>query len=716
MWRRSASFQGKVAWGWRFFSFGLLSWSVGQLYFAVLDNFTSISPYPSFADVGYFGLALCFAVGLWLVGEIGKGQRGDVRFTLDAVMISLATGLLYWNLILRASPHPFEYQPWIALAYPLGDLILLMMAVLIALWSPHSPVARRFPLLGIGLVLFLVADAIYQTQAGTFQYSASGPLNVLWTLGAVSIGCWAYFSRPSASQDTMPDIPRWSELAEAALTLLPSFGFMVSLWLLMTTQGLLAHTSKAVQGAALCALLLISLGLVRQVLSLRMELGLRRKLQGQASLDTLTGVFNRRQITERLAGVIRKATQHGTSSAVLFIDLDRFKRINDAFGHRTGDEVLTEAARRIGRCIRDHDSIARMGGDEFVVILSRIRDAQEAGLVAQRILHAVSRPIVLNDQSFALTASIGIAVSPDDGQVGEALVHHADLAMYQVKKGSRNGYQFYSETLKVDVQPQLKIEAQLLGALERGEFQLHYQPLVELKSGRIHSLECLLRWVSPVLGAVPPGTFVPLAEERGLIVEMGSWVLRQAAEHVSTWREAGHSQLCVSVNISPVQFEQPDFVALVDSILVEYRLPGQALLLELTEGSLIKDLSASNVKLAQLRARGIRIGLDDFGTGFSSLSYLRQLQVDILKIDRSFINAMEAEGSAFVHMIVQLAQHLRLTTVAEGIETHSQRAILTALNCEIGQGYLFCRPQPAEAIPFLLRSHQHVRVPEAIGS
>ncbi|WP_456832145.1 putative bifunctional diguanylate cyclase/phosphodiesterase [Deinococcus sp. UYEF24] len=703
IWRCSKAFQGRVALGWRCVALGAASWAGGQLYFTVLDNFTDISPYPSLSEVGFLGFDVLVGVGLWLIGNIGKGHRVDLRFPLDALMISLAGGALYWKITLGGASSLPTFQHWLALAYPLGDLLLLLLAVLTALWSPHSPVARRFPLLALGLALFLFADGFYQVQAGTLSYSPTGLLNIVWTLGVAALGGWAYQSRGSAEArpSHMPshEQNRWSEAAEAVLGLLPSLSFAAALWLLTSSQR---------SPVAVFALILVFLGLVRQLLSFNMELNLRRQLRGQASVDTLTGVLNRRQMSERLAQVLLTRQQH-TVSAVLFIDLDRFKRINDAFGHRIGDKVLVESARRIGRCIRGHDSLARVGGDEFVVILNQIRDAHEAGLVAERILHAVSRPVLIDDQSFALTVSIGVAVSPGnggmgDGETGEVLLHHADMAMYQVKNRSRNGVQFYSESLEVDLQPQLKTETQLAGALERGEFQLHYQPLVDLRSGEICSLECLLRWVSPVLGAVPPTVFIPLAEERGLIVELGTWVLTQAAEQVRLWRAAGHPDLSVSVNISPVQFEQPEFVGLVEQVLSTLRLPGEALLLELTEGNLIRDLDASNVKLGQLRALGVRIGLDDFGTGYSSLSYLRQLQVDVLKIDRSFISAMSAEGTAFVHMILQLAQHLRLTTVAEGVETEHQRAELTSLHCDVGQGYLFSRPQPAEAVTFLLNT------------
>lgn len=703
MWRRSGRSQGRTATGWRWFALGTLSWAAGQLSFTVLDNFTAVPPYPSLADLGYFGLIVCFAVGIAFLGDVGQGQRVDYRFPLDAMMIFLTAGSLYWKLILGAGIHPHGFQPWIALAYPLGDLLVLMMAILTALWNPSSPVARGFPVLGLGLALLLMADGIYQTQAGTLRYSSGSPLNVLWTLAALVLGGWSTIGPSNPALPLTPKESHWPKLAEATLTLLPSFGFAVSLWLLLST-----HSSSSARGAVLLSLTLIVLGIARHLLSLHNERGLRRQLRGQASLDTLTGVLNRRQLPGRLATVVQASHQQAAPSAVLFIDLDRFKRINDAFGHRIGDEVLIETARRIGRCIRGHDSLARMGGDEFVVLLGQLQNAKEAGLVAQRIIHAVSRPILINDQNFALTVSIGIAVYPDDGTQGEVLLHHADLAMYAVKQRSRNDYQFYQDTLNVDVQPQLKIEAQLAGALDRAEFQLHYQPLVDLQSGQIRSLECLLRWNSPVLGAVSPGIFIPLAEAQGLIVDLGSWVLSRAAEHLSEWRAAGHPRLCMAVNISPVQFEQPTFVELVASVLDEFRLPGESLLLELTEGSLIRDLDASNRKLAQLRTLGVRIALDDFGTGYSSLSYLRQLQVDVLKIDRSFITSMATEGPAFVSMILQLAQHLHLTTVAEGIETEAQRALLTTLHCDIGQGFLFSKPQPAEVITALLVPHPPV--------
>lgn len=461
---------------------------MGQICFTVLNNFTASPPYPSPADFGFFGLIVCFGVGVVCFSDVGNGQRVDLRFPLDATMICLTVGALYWKLVLGVDARPHGFHPWLAMGYPLGDLVVLLMATLTALWNPRSTFSRGFPTLALGLSLLLIADAIYQPQAGTLNYSNGSFLNVLWTFAAIALGCWSTLSPTNPARYPAQEESRWSELAEATLTLLPSLGFATSLWLLLSTRG-----SPSAHWATLLSLTLIVLSIARHLLSLYQELGLRRQLRSQASIDTLTGVLNRRQLPERLATVVQASQQQGMPSAVLFIDLDRFKRINDAFGHRTGDGMLIEAAHRIGRCIRGHDSMARMGGDEFVVLLSQLRDAQEAGLVAERIIHAISRPVLINDQSFALTASVGIAVYPDDGEQGEVLLHHADLAMYAAKQRSRNGYQFYRDTLNIDVQPQLKIEAQLAGALDRGEFQLYYQPLVDLRTGSIRSLECLLR-------------------------------------------------------------------------------------------------------------------------------------------------------------------------------------------------------------------------------
>ncbi|MFC4456282.1 putative bifunctional diguanylate cyclase/phosphodiesterase [Deinococcus sonorensis] len=711
LWRTARSFEGRVAQGWRLFALGVFSWAAGQLTYAGLDTLTTFKPYPSLADLGYLGLIPCFALGLWRLGGLRNGRPLDPRLLLDAAMLGLVLVSLYWTLLLGPSLAHQRGTAWqltIALSYPLGDLALLLLAVLTVLWRPHGTLATRFPALGAGLLLLLGADAVYQTQAVQQIYDASSPMNVLWSFAALALGLWATLSRRSAQARSAGAPPgvAWASMAETTLGLFPSLGFLVSLWLALVAA---QRPDAQAKGAMVGAVLLAVLGLLRQLLSFQRERQLRRQLQQQASHDALTGVLSRGEVPAHLAQAIAAAQATGSCMAVLFIDLDRFKRINDAFGHRVGDRMLVEAAGRLGRCIRPHDSAARMGGDEFVVILNRLRDAQEAGLVAQRILHALSRPITLDDQGFALTASVGIAVCPDDGTQAETLMHHADLAMYQAKHRGRNTHHYYSETLRTDVQPQLKIEAHLLGALERGEFQLYYQPLVDLQTGAVRSLEALLRWHSPALGPVSPADFIPLAEACGLIRELGSWVLRQAAVQVGVWRAAGYPNLSVAVNISPLQFEHPEFIAEVAALLDEEQLPGQALTLELTEGTLIQDLQATTAKLERLQALGLRVALDDFGTGYSSLSYLRRLRVDILKIDRSFVRSLDSEGPAFAEMILQLARHLGVQTVAEGIEQEDQRDLLARLGCDLGQGYLFARPLPVSALEDLLAASAQPR-------
>ncbi|WP_415543237.1 putative bifunctional diguanylate cyclase/phosphodiesterase [Deinococcus deserti] len=460
------------------------------------------------------------------------------------------------------------------------------------------------------------------------------------------------------------------------------------------------------------AFVVVTLSSGRQFLTQQEARQLQRDLDLQAKHDPLTGLVNRGHLVQLLDYAIERAdSRYGV--AVLFIDLDRFKSVNDIYGHTAGDNLLRNVAQRLQNEVRRNDIVARQGGDEFVVVATGVLHASAVHDLGRRLLQALSRPYTVGTESVTLSASIGVTLCPAESVDASEALRNADIAMYEAKRRGRNSVQFYNQHIEKQTSEIHRIEVQLRGAIERGELRVVYQPLVSLDSRQVRSAEALLRWDSPVLGPVSPAVFIPVAEQRGLIHAIGSWVLDTAMGQLSVWRATGHPDLSVSVNVSPLQFERDDFIAQVRAALDRHHLPGSALTLELTEGSLLTDFDASNIKLRQLRALGIQVALDDFGTGYSSLAYLRTLHVDIVKIDRSFIWAIQDDGLTFVEAIVRIAHHLKLRIVAEGIETLEQCSSLQHLSCDLGQGYLFAKPLAADRFAAFAAQAGCPTVPEA---
>ncbi|MFT3735330.1 MAG: EAL domain-containing protein [Rhodocyclaceae bacterium] len=429
-------------------------------------------------------------------------------------------------------------------------------------------------------------------------------------------------------------------------------------------------------------------------------------LERQANYDNLTGLANRNLMHDRLDQALIYAHRAHRMAAVLMLDLDRFKTINDSLGHSKGDLLLQETGRRLSECVRPGDTVARMGGDEFVVVLSDMASLDDVQPVARKILHALAQPVTLEGHIINSSASIGMSVYPLDGDTGESLLRHADMAMYQAKDVGGNTIEQFTSAMTHSARARLQTEAGLRNALAHGEFLLHFQPIVDLKSGHITSVEALLRWQPPQGALVPPAQFIPIAEETGLIVPIGEWVLNEACRQAKRWQDQGHDTLQVAVNLSIRQFADPALVAMVKSALQTSGCNPACLQLEITESMVMQDAQGALSTMHQLTALGVQFSIDDFGTGYSSLSYLKRLPVRKLKIDRSFIGDIETDENdrAIVDAIQTLARKLTLRTVAEGVETEAQLEILRELGCDAYQGYLFSRPVPATDIARLLSS------------
>jgi diguanylate cyclase (GGDEF)-like protein/PAS domain S-box-containing protein len=431
------------------------------------------------------------------------------------------------------------------------------------------------------------------------------------------------------------------------------------------------------------------------------------RLERQANYDILTGLANRALLRDRLEQSILTAEGGGGAPAVIFIDLDRFKFINDSLGHQIGDGLLCAMAERLRASVPDRDTVARLGGDEFVVLVNGHDGPESVRALADRLITQITTPWVIEHRSINVTCSVGIALYPTDGQSAAVLLNHADSAMYRAKELGRNACQFFTAELKERLTEKLALQHGLSQALEQQQFELHYQPRVDLRSGLVTGAEALLRWNMPGRGLLAPDRFISIAEETGLIVPIGRWVLDQACRQNLAWQRAGLAPLRISVNVSAVQFQQQEFARTVSAALAETKLAAQYLELELTESLVMHGASQLQAALHELKGLGIALSIDDFGTGYSSLSYLKRFAVDNLKVDRSFITELRdgTDDATIVRTIITLGHNLGLRIVAEGVETPQQAEFLRANGCDEAQGYWYSRPLNAMQFERLLREH-----------
>jgi diguanylate cyclase (GGDEF)-like protein/PAS domain S-box-containing protein len=428
------------------------------------------------------------------------------------------------------------------------------------------------------------------------------------------------------------------------------------------------------------------------------------RLKHLAHHDSLTGLPNRQSFNNLLLQEIGIARHHRQRLAVMFLDLDHFKAINDSLGHDAGDQLLCETAKRLQDCIRDSDTIARIGGDEFVFILPNVHGTEAPTRICKRILNTLTRAFYINNQECFVGASIGISMYPEDGDSVETLEKHADIAMYRAKAAGKNGFKFYKPDMSKYVVKRMKMERALRHALDREQLQVLYQPQIEIGTGEVAGLESLVRWQHPEMGTIMPDEFIGYAEDSGLILPLGEYVLRTTCEQGKAWLEAGLQNLQLAVNFTPRQFADKGLVRMVEKILSESGLPPNRLEVEITEGSAMKDVERSRNVLHALQRLGVNAAIDDFGTGFSSLGYLKNFPITALKIDRTFIAGVthDQKDAAIVTTIIEMAHNLGLKVIAEGVETDEQLAFLQKHGCDVGQGYLFSVPLTPEEVPDFL--------------
>ncbi len=476
------------------------------------------------------------------------------------------------------------------------------------------------------------------------------------------------------------------------------------------TSGNIANNSWMAATIAIITFLILCGTLSLSVLDARMESktaqmasSLREanaELQRLVLHDSLTKLPNRLLLGDRVQQTIEECRRGGSLCAILFVDLDRFKTLNDSLGHFAGDTVLRAVAERLKTAVRHEDTVSRLGGDEFVILLKHIARVADAGEVARKVIECVSEPIVIDEHELRIGASVGIAIHPDHGAESDRLIANADAAMYHVKKSGRSSFAFFAPEMSTYFPKRLALENELRAAIEKKQFVLHYQPKVDMRTGRIVGMEALVRWRHPQRGMVPPSDFIPFAEETGLIVPLGNWVLQEACRQMREWQKRGIRDLVVAVNISGVQFQQHDLVESVSEALEDADLEPAYLELEITESVVMQNAAEAIVMLEELHRMGIGLSIDDFGTGYSSLNYLKRFPIDKLKIDQSFIRDISADANdaAIVQAIIAMAHGLRLRVVAEGVENEGQLDFLRALNNDEYQSFLYSKPLPAAEI------------------
>ncbi|MBB6018723.1 putative bifunctional diguanylate cyclase/phosphodiesterase [Deinococcus radiopugnans] len=679
--------QVTAARAWRWLGHGLLAWALGGLMYSGYE-LLGLSPFPSLADLGYLAALPCFAAGLMALRRERRGTLQTLSFLIDVSLATLILGALGWQIFFRATLADTA-QPilalWISLAYPVLYLLLCAATVTLALWRPLDLQRRVVSLLAAGLLCFLGTDVLYFQAVARGTYVGGTWLDLGWPLAALLIAWAAYRSGEAA---TRPQ-PSWPQLpGEWWKRLLPHYAVLAAFLVYLGLQlGIPLDRPQQV-------LLWLIMGLfaLRQLLVLTDNQRLQRQLTHRAEHDPLTGVRNRSDLEDNLQQQIDQARRWNSVVAVMFMDLDRMKEINDTFGHVVGDLLLQKLATRLSDALPADAVLFRFGGDEFVVVLPG-HDAPAAARVAQTLLDAAGKAFQIGPETLHVSASLGVALAPGDATHATAAIEHADGAMYHAKQAGRGTWRFANERLNGLHMPQAQLEVQLRGALERGEFAMHFQPLIELSSGRVRSFEALMRWTSPVLGPVSPADFIAVAETREMMGGLGQWALRESIRQMCAW-QAALPGVSVAVNVSATQFAHEHFVAETRAALAEYGGAPGLLTLEVTESAVLVDAAQARQKLLDLRALGVRVALDDFGTGYSSLGQLRSLPVDVLKIDRVFIQDSHTDA-AFIQAMISMGHSLGLEVVAEGIEDAATVARLQALHCDLGQGFYFARPQSA---------------------
>ncbi|MGH8888629.1 MAG: putative bifunctional diguanylate cyclase/phosphodiesterase [Acidothermaceae bacterium] len=671
-------------------------------------------PVPSVADALYLlGYPFLFA-GVFRIGR-AKFSRHSREIWADAAIVCVGALALSWQSLMSSYAHDNTislFGKLVTMAYPIMDLGVL----LIVAGALLSGLARRSAdkIVILAIVAMLIADFVYDVLELKGTYEAGNPVDAGFLVNYVLIAVAALhptMADPLAriSGNRQP-VRRWVPLVAVAGFVSPAILLLGAIFDFGTDVPVLASTSIVLFSLVVLrftwlygrardqADLLAQRGESLQ-LALDAQRSLEDELRHQAFHDNLTGLPNRALLYDRVEHALASTSRLGTTIGVFFCDLDGFKAINDSLGHQTGDDVLVSAAHRLQTIVRRGDTVARLGGDEFAVLLDNVDSADVAVALAARIVDVLREPITIGDRQINLSVSVGVAFS-DEAVGAEQLLSEADTAMYEAKASGKDRFSIFEPRMRSRLEDRVAITNAFHGAIERGEFFLEYQPQISLADGDLEGFEALVRWQHPTLGHIGPYRFIPLAEDTGFIVQLGRWVLEAACSEATAWPTIYGTALTLSVNLSARQLDSHSLISDVKEVLAVSGFDPRRLVLEITESALMVDRGRTAQTLAALRNLGIRIAIDDFGTGYSSLGYLHEFPVDVLKIDKSFVDPLAepgTEGAAFVQMILRLARDLDMATVAEGVESSVQRDVLTQLHCQSAQGYLISRPLPVLA-------------------
>jgi len=704
--RRCGDARTRSAWRWITASFAFL-----MATFAVTLGYQAASgvvPFPSAVDACYFAFYVLFLVGLLRFPKRPESSAGHLRLLIDATIVALGAASVIWLLVLGGTVTQSGQNlvdGAVAGAYPVGDVLQIFVLAYVMTRVADPSTRRVLRLLLASTLLAIVGDLTTGWMTLHSHYSLQVVVDISF------MAAWMFFVIAGPAQQAVLAEPKaqgtlsrasidagWTGHAAWLPYLAPALVF-----------GLLAYVQFGGSfvdrvGLTSYAAVVSALVLARQFLARRDLETAQAELSFQAMHDPLTGLPNRTLVLDRTERMLARARRQHTPVAALYVDIDGFKHVNDTFGHDLGDALLRSTAARLSSVVREADTVGRMGGDEFVVLL----DSLDAGpeLVAERLLEVLRQPLDLDpppERPLSISASIGIAIGHDE--TAEELLHAADLALYEAKNTGKGRHVLFETNMQTIAQQRLLLEMDLHDALNQQQLFLLYQPTFDLRTKTMNGVEALLRWRHPERGVIAPNDFIPIAEETGMIVPIGRWVLNEACHQAATWHARGYP-IGIAVNVSARQFDHDELLDDVQSALAESGLDPEALTLEVTETTLMRDANATAQRLTAIKELGVRIAIDDFGTGYSSLAYLRQFPVDAIKIDRSFISgiAVSNESSALIHTLVQLGKTLGLQTLGEGIEQQEQLHTLQSEHCDLGQGFLLARPLEIDAVERLLKN------------
>lgn len=724
---------------WLLTSLGCYSFSVAEGIWFYSRNIAHVEvSYPGWADLFFF-LQIFFYIAAFAY-QLGQKKENSyqIKFLFDMAIIIAVSTALSWHFLIQPLIEEVSVSPIlfaVSISYPIGDLLLLFGAVSFYIGSAYFFPRRVLCLIAASLIVQVLADTAYLFSTANGGYSSGSIYDPLWSLGLLLMALAGLYALEHTEAPPQKVAERIDEGQISLRLLLPYFSLVLLFVVMIFEQK--GDMNGLIAGAGVSVILIIT----RQVFTLRdnrkllasyhqLTSVLEHKVEQRteevtskndllekavdqmkhmAYHDALSGLPNRRLYLEKLESALTAASQTSQKLAVVFIDLDRFKNVNDTFGHEFGDLLLQEFAQKLQENLRSNDTISRQGGDEFTLILNNFHSQQDMVPLIRRLQSALEKPLTIQGQELHVSMSIGIAVYPEDGETPDELLKHADSAMYNAKEKGKNNFQFFSDDMAFIASRKIALENELRRAIAKEEFILHYQPQIQAATGDIIGMEALIRWQTPAGKTISPGEFIPLAEETRLILPMGEWVLSTACKQAKLWHDSGYSQLKLAVNLSPLQFLDDELMSMIRQTLEKTGFPASSLELEITEGVAVDDAEKAISRMQKLRRLGVRIAIDDFGTGYSSLNYLKRFPLNHLKIAQPFVQDMASNpyDRALVEAMIFIAHSLDMSVVAEGVETEEQLALLKKLGCDEIQGYYYSRPLTADKFTHLLANGLH---------